>query len=212
MTSNQHTAPTAGEAEHLVLTADDIRHWPLPLSPIGRRGYNRNEVHRLLEALADQTDAMQARAVAMQDEIAALTRTLHFRDWEIDQRRHGIGLPSTGPGELIHDDQLNWQMQAQRHNDDITAAAQTQAKQIVEEAYTQAEHVHTQTKRQRGDLNSAHGDLDRLRSSADLVRHHLHEARHHIDTANNDLATELARIDAHTQTRTPGERHHRAHQ
>jgi len=111
------------------LTPDQIRTAPLPgVGPFGRA-----YVRHLLAAVAGQLAELEA-------ELAWARHTVRLREHEIEQRRYGVALPArTDP---VHDEQiLRWQIEAQRFSDEITAAAQVQAAEIVDAAVRQADQI-----------------------------------------------------------------------
>jgi hypothetical protein len=74
----------------------------------------------------------------MESDIDVARRALEHRELEIEHRRYGLALPARGaefgPDEML----LNWQIEAQRYSDEITALAQAQAADIVGEAHEHA--------------------------------------------------------------------------
>jgi hypothetical protein len=114
-----------------VVTPEQIRHTPLAgVGPFGRA-----YVRALLATVADRMAALEA-------ELAAARRAVRLRELEIEQRRYGVVLPGSR-FEQVHDEQiLRSRMEAQRFSDDITAAAQQQAAEIVEAAQRQAERIY----------------------------------------------------------------------
>jgi hypothetical protein len=118
------------------LSADQISTLPLPGSGLGRRGYDKHAVDAALAELAAYIDGLRI-------DIAAVTRTLRYREREIDHRRYGVELPAGQRGELIHEEQLAWHLDAQRYGDQITELALVQAEQIVEDAHVQAHRIVT---------------------------------------------------------------------
>ena len=113
------------------MSPEQIRHAPLPgVGPFGRA-----YVRELLAAVADRVSALEA-------ELAAARRAVRLRELEIEQRRYGVVLPGSRY-EQVHDEQiLRRQIEAQRFSDDITAAAQQQAAEIVDAAQRQADRYH----------------------------------------------------------------------
>jgi hypothetical protein len=110
-----------------VLTPAQIRQAALPgVGPFGRA-----YVRQLLAEVANRVAELEA-------ELAWAWYTVRLREEEIEQRRYGVGLPArTDP---VHDEQiLRWQIEAQRLSDELTAAAQAQASEIVDAAQRQAD-------------------------------------------------------------------------
>jgi len=111
------------------LTPAQIRAAALP----GVGPFGRSYVRRLLAAVADQLASLET-------ELAWARHTVRLREHEIEQRRYGVVLPARS--DPVHDEQiLRWQIEAQRFSDEITAAAQAQAAEIVEAALRQADHL-----------------------------------------------------------------------
>jgi len=111
------------------LTPEQIRAAPLRgVGPLGRA-----YVRRLLSAAADQVASLEA-------ELSWARHTVRLREHEIEQRRYGVVLPARV--DPVHDEQiLRWQIEAQRLSDEITAAAQVQAAEIVDAALRQADQL-----------------------------------------------------------------------
>ena len=111
------------------LTPAQIRAAALPgVGPFGRA-----HVRRLLSAIADQLADLEA-------ELNWARHTVRLREHEIEQRRYGVVLPARA--DPVHDEQiLRWQIEAQRFSDEITAAAQVQAAEIVDAALHQADQL-----------------------------------------------------------------------
>jgi DivIVA domain-containing protein len=186
------SAPPPGpDGTRRVITADQIRNHDLPETR-WRRGYDIDAVHQLLDQAAE-------RLAAAEEEVQRLTRTLQVREWEIEQRRYGIRLPTNSRAELIRDDQVNWQLRAQAYSDDLTATAQAQAEQIVGEAQIQARHIQAQSAAQDAHgattYRSGHDELTHLRSLLASMSTWMHDLRQHIDHADDSIGAELARWD-----------------
>ena len=113
------------------MTPSQIRAAPLPgVGPFGRA-----YVRRLLAVVADQVASLEA-------ELSWARHTVRMREHEIEQRRYGVVLPARS--DPVHDEQiLRWQVEAQRFSDEITAAAQTQAAEIVDAALRHADQLRT---------------------------------------------------------------------
>jgi hypothetical protein len=111
------------------LTPAQIRAAALPgVGPFGRA-----YVRRLLSTIADQLADLEA-------ELNWARHTVRLREHEIEQRRYGVALPARA--DPVHDEQiLRWQIEAQRFSDEITAAAQAQAAEIVDAALRQADQL-----------------------------------------------------------------------
>jgi hypothetical protein len=119
------------------LTVDQLRRYPLADSGLIRRGFDKTEVEELLQAVAEYIGQLRKQR-------DAAVRKVRYREYEIQHRRHGVGLPAAGEfGELLHEEQLEWHLRAQRYGDEITMIAQEQAGRIVEDAMTQAERIRT---------------------------------------------------------------------
>ena len=173
------TAPSQNgrHARAAYLSALQIRdHW-LPDAAWGRRGYSKEAVARLLAAVAEQVESMEA-------ETSSLRQALYYREREIEQRRYGVSLPARGD-EFNDEMLLRWQMEAQRHSDDITAIAQRQAAEIVGEAHTQADQVRAEIS---ADLQ-AQAELARLRRKVATLRQCLLNVRRYIDSTDEALGS-----------------------
>src|SRR5690606_24349501 len=81
--------PVGGNAtEAAGPTAEQVRHIDLPRVRWGR--YHREvDVRRALNSAADRIQVLEL-------EVQRLSRMLHQREVEIEQRRYGVGLPTNG--------------------------------------------------------------------------------------------------------------------
>jgi hypothetical protein len=160
--SGQHALPEP--------TAPEIRRPRLPYARFGRRGYDRATVDTTLAHLADYVDSLQA-------DLANVTRALWYREQEIERRRYGVHLPAApGSGELVHEEQLAWHLEAQRYGDQVTEAAQVQAGRIVEDAQRHAEQIVASAWPDDDDLDQLRATLRGMRRLLQHLAHHLHVA------------------------------------
>jgi hypothetical protein len=150
-------------------TVDEIRRLPLPGTGFLRRGYDKSAVDKILADLASYVDELRV-------ELASTAQALRYREQEIEHRRYGVRLPSTGQGDLVNEEQLAWHIEAQRYGDQVTATAQAQAGQIVEDAQRHADRI-------LAAALPSDGEVEQLRAALRGMRRLLHYLAQHIDMA-----------------------------
>jgi hypothetical protein len=144
-------------------------HRRLPSARLGRRGYDRAAVDRVLADLASHIDELHA-------DLVTTRRALRYREQEVEQRRYGVYLPGGGPGELVHEEQLAWHVEAQRHGDQVTEAAQIQAGRIVEDAQRHADQIVAAAWPPDDALDQLRATLRGMRKLLQHLAHHVHVA------------------------------------
>jgi hypothetical protein len=152
-------------------TSEQLSRPPIPDAGLGRRGYDKPAVDMVVADLAEYIDALRV-------ELAGALRVQRYRELEIEQRRYGIRLPSTGQGELVHEEQLTWHLEAQRYGDQITAAAQVQAGQIVHDAQQYGDQI-------RAAASSSGRDADQLQLALRGMRQLLEQLARHVEAAED---------------------------
>jgi cell division septum initiation protein DivIVA len=177
------TAPSQNgrHARTVYFSPARIRDPWLPDAPWGRRGYAKEDVRRLLSAVAEQVESMDA-------DLTAVRQTLHYREMEIEQRRYGVGLPAGGDARVNDEMLLRWQVETQRYSDDITSMAQRQAAEIVGEAQTQADQVRAEI---GADLQAT-AEIASLRRTVATLRQCLYNVRRYLDTTDQALRSDFA--------------------
>jgi cell division septum initiation protein DivIVA len=116
------------------LAPHEIRNLRISRSGL-RKGYDPGSVHELLQRLAEETASRDAM-------IADLSSRLHRAEVEAYARRHGV-LPAAQNGSPLAEllAEIDVTMRAQRHADEVIAAAQHGAAQIVQQSRQQASQI-----------------------------------------------------------------------
>lgn len=175
------------------------------LTPMGRRGYQPDEVHAFVSRVAAELARRDAREESLRAEADKFRDAL--RDWQSRQSLRHNTTADTPPGA----DAVQLLSRAQQQAEGFVAQAQDYSRQLIGEAREQAKQVLDQARRQAeeqaglaeadhrdqaGALQAAHAQeqarrLTRVRSFLDTVtaaEDQLREAREKLASEVDDLA------------------------
>jgi DivIVA domain-containing protein len=118
------------------LSPDRVRTWEFPRTPLGRRGYNEDEVRLFLTRLAEDLAAADAEKAALRAEVQRLRNYYRERGVDVD-RASGPTQDDSGPTVAA----INLMSQAQQAADAQVAQAEEYSRRLVEQARAQYEDI-----------------------------------------------------------------------
>jgi DivIVA domain-containing protein len=162
-----------------------------------RKGYDPAEVEALLQRLAEEVAARDGKIAGLMTENELLHR-------EVYARRHGQ-LPSSGM-PVLDEELITQRAQAQQYADDMLAAAQSSAAQLVSQSRQQANEIlraaHNAAERAvreyranaGGSYTADRGELTRLATLAHWAMRQLAGLRAQVDATDDAARLELSSI------------------
>lgn len=118
------------------ISPDRVRTWEFPRTPLGRRGYNEDEVRLFLTRLAEDLAMADAEKAALRAEVQRLRNYYRERGVDVD-RAGGATQDDSGPTFAA----INLMSQAQQAADAQVAQAEEYSRRLVEQARAQYEDI-----------------------------------------------------------------------